>query len=329
MALAVAASTIAVGQPVESLVLRCDGKIATIAGTRGHDVIEGTPDADVIVGLGGNDRIAGLGGDDVICGGRGDDTLTGGPGDDVLHGGAGTDALAGSSGDDDLYGGQAADSLRGGRGHDRLFGGAGDDELRGGPGLDHLDPGPGSPSCIDQHENEWCATTSTGFAIAARPSETFGSDGAVLRLRVEVEAATGIDPVTVGDQVDRILADPRGWTTGDRRFRRVTGDAEVRVVVATPNSVDRACAPLRTNGWLSCRSRSTLWLNADRWTGAVAHWTSSLDEYRAYLLNHELGHALGYGHVGCPAAGAPAPVMMQQTKSVGSCEPNGWPFPSG
>ena len=67
-------------------------------------------------------------------------------------------------------------------------------------------------------------------------------------------------------------------------------------------------------------------LNVRRWDHGAADF-SDLGTYRTYLVNHEVGHGLGRGHVGCPASGAPAPVMMQQTKSTGACVPNGWPYP--
>jgi hemolysin type calcium-binding protein len=58
----------------------CDGRIATIVGTSGNDVLKGTPGRDVVVGLGGDDTIYGYGQDDVICGGPGDDVIWAGAG---------------------------------------------------------------------------------------------------------------------------------------------------------------------------------------------------------------------------------------------------------
>ena len=44
------------------------------------------------------------------------------------------------------------------------------------------------------------------------------------------------------------------------------------------------------------------------------------------VVNHETGHWLGHGHLGCPGPG-PAPVMMQQSKGRGACSFNPWPLP--
>ena len=84
--------TSAIGQ------ILCDGRVPTILGTEGHDVIIGTEGPDVIHGLGTSDFIRGMGGDDVICGGDGADFLSGVGGNDSLYGGDGTDELKGGWG---------------------------------------------------------------------------------------------------------------------------------------------------------------------------------------------------------------------------------------
>ncbi len=74
-----------------ALRVRCNGKVVTIFGTSGVDILKGTPGDDVIHGLGGNDIIRGMGGNDTICGGDGNDKLDGGKGNDTLDGGKGND----------------------------------------------------------------------------------------------------------------------------------------------------------------------------------------------------------------------------------------------
>ena len=96
-------------------------------------------------------------------------------------------------------------------------------------------------------------------------------------------------------------------------------------VVAGEASTDRLCYPARTGGRYSCRSHNRVVINLMRWETGTEEYQSDLTTYRTYLINHEVGHFLGRGHVTCPGAGEPAPVMMQQTKGLGGCSPNGWP----
>jgi uncharacterized delta-60 repeat protein len=72
---------------------RCQGRRATIVGTRQGEKLTGTPRRDVISALAGNDVVRGFGGNDLICGGRGDDSLRGGKGLDKLRGGPGRNRL--------------------------------------------------------------------------------------------------------------------------------------------------------------------------------------------------------------------------------------------
>jgi hypothetical protein len=102
-------------------------------------------------------------------------------------------------------------------------------------------------------------------------------------------------------------------------------DADLRVIVATPTLTDKLCLPLDTGGELSCRVEDRVVLNAKRWMYAIPGYAGKVELYRSYLVNHEVGHALGHGHAPCPKPGAPAPVMMQQSKGLAGCLPNAWP----
>ncbi len=127
LAMVVGAAVALPPHPAAAVATLCGGKVATIVGTAGNDVLQGTSAGDVIAGLGGQDEIRGAGGDDVICGGDGADSLRGEAGDDVLLAGAARriDNRAGS--------GYQPDQLDGGRGDDTLDIGA--EPVDRGPGI--------------------------------------------------------------------------------------------------------------------------------------------------------------------------------------------------
>ncbi|WP_336216753.1 DUF3152 domain-containing protein [Nonomuraea sp. LPB2021202275-12-8] len=148
--------------------------------------------------------------------------------------------------------------------------------------------------------------------------------GAVVRYLVEVERGLPFDGRAFAAEVHRTLNDPRGWA----RFRRVARPpVRIRVALSSPHLTDRRCRPLRTGGDLSCWNGSRSVINALRWATGVPQYRGDLAAYRQYLISHEVGHGLGHHHTTCPGRGRPAPVMMQQSKSLGGCRPNPWPFP--
>ena len=143
----------------------CFGKIPTIFGTTGDDVIDGTAGPDVISGLEGNDVIRGKGGRDVLCGGEGNDRLDGGGGNDVLIGGDGNDRLKGRTG---------ADRAKGGPGNDTIFASPGNDREDGGLGVDLIDYKSASGVVVDL-----TAGTATGFGtdVVTNLEHVLGSPG--------------------------------------------------------------------------------------------------------------------------------------------------------
>ncbi|WP_245623364.1 DUF3152 domain-containing protein [Spirillospora albida] len=158
-----------------------------------------------------------------------------------------------------------------------------------------------------------------------------GTRGAIVRYMVEVERGLPMTGAEFAAQVHRVLNDPRGWGHGGRmRFVRVSrGPVRFRVALSSPALTDRMCAPLITGGQLSCRAGSRSVINARRYLQGAATYGRDLASYREYLINHEVGHALGHGHRTCPGPGRVAPVMVQQTKSLYGCRPGPWPHPKG
>jgi hypothetical protein len=160
-------------------------------------------------------------------------------------------------------------------------------------------------------------------------SGVFGS-GPLHGFTVEVEHGLPIDPQGFADQVVEVLSDDRSWIGVDGiSVQRVPpGSASFKVVLAGPDLTDELCAPLQTNGIYSCFNAGRSVINFYRWMKGASAYGDDLASYRQYVINHEVGHAFGHGHVVCPAADAPAPVMMQQTKGIAPCKQNPWPATS-
>jgi hypothetical protein len=193
---------------------------------------------------------------------------------------------------------------------------------------------------------------SRSFAIAPGGTEIIGTGSTLVPYQVEMENGitwTSRYPgFTVGDFAsiaDDVLRNPRGWTASNEHpvtdaaenmtdvswsFQRVSNSPAgvLRIRLSTPDTTDYLCGTvgLHTQGVYSCRYGNYLIINLRRWLTAAPGFNMGLTDYRNMVINHEMGHRLGFGHMKCPQAGTPAPVMMQETISLGGCLPNAYPF---
>lgn len=173
------------------------------------------------------------------------------------------------------------------------------------------------------------------FTYATGMSPVLGGVGTLRRYRVAVENGAGQDAGAFAAEVDAALGDRRrGWTaSGKLRLQRVPASwtAQFTVFLATPGTSEKMCAVagLSTERFTNCRVAGKVIINLARWWRAVPGYGAPLAEYRAYAVNHEFGHELGYGHEACPAVGRLAPVMQQQTLGLRGCRANGWPYVAG
>ncbi len=117
------------------------------------------------------------------------------------------------------------------------------------------------------------------------------------------------------------LNHPDGWSKYGYFFEPVERNENVLIRLSSPETIQSVCG-LPDN--LSCAELGGrhMYLNSDRWFHGSKASKLSLDDYRQYMISHEIGHILGHDHKACPCKGCPAPIMMQQTLGIGDCKPN-------
>lgn len=207
------------------------------------------------------------------------------------------------------------------------------------------------------------ATESSGNfkdVTVAHPRVGEGRRNAV---RYSVEIEDNIDVPSIGGErafaetVNSILVDPRGWTADPNfSFEAVPRDQNPTIVVqlSATGTAHQLCGNtlgMETSCFLSGRREGEpgrVIVSIARWVRGALPFEGDLGLYRQYLINHEVGHGLGYAvHEPCPRDGGIAPIMMQQTLSVSNdelheidsnevyqadgktCSVNGWPYPFG
>jgi hypothetical protein len=156
--------------------------------------------------------------------------------------------------------------------------------------------------------------------------------------RVDVEQGLGLDGALFAEAVQKTLNDDRSWAhSGARTFERIySGKPDFVITLASPGTTADWCAKSgldTTEDNVSCDSAATerVMINAYRWAQGSTTYGDRIHAYRQMLINHEVGHRLGYSHVTCDKNGELAPVMQQQTKFLDHdgirCRANPWPYP--
>lgn len=124
------------------------------------------------------------------------------------------------------------------------------------------------------------------------------------------------------------LNDSRGWSVGGSLGFKRAARGRFTITLASPEVLESFAGAGCTRVY-SCRVGPRVMINAERWMRATPTYPgpSLLHAYRQMVINHEVGHALGFGHANCDSALGLASVMQQQSKQLGGCERNRWPLP--
>jgi hypothetical protein len=162
--------------------------------------------------------------------------------------------------------------------------------------------------------------TAVGYRIPPRRTVTY---------RIETRGRITASVKEFARQAAETYADPRGWRNAGVVLERVRGASDFSLVLAEAGWLPRFSSTCSVQ-W-SCRAGRYVVINQMRWLGASPSWRGAgrtIRDYRNLVVNHETGHWLGHGHLGCPGPGRLAPVMMQQSKGLDGCRHNPWPLGS-
>lgn len=125
-------------------------------------------------------------------------------------------------------------------------------------------------------------------------------------------------------KIKSVLEDKRGWERLGYNFFYKEKNAKFKIKIVKEEKIIKTC---KFSG-LSCAdtSKNIIYINIKRWRNGSKLSKLSLDNYRTYMINHEIGHLIGRGHVKCGKSGSKIPVMVQQTLGISDCKPNPWPL---
>jgi Protein of unknown function (DUF3152) len=183
-------------------------------------------------------------------------------------------------------------------------------------------------------------------------------EGTAKSFTYTIEVEDGVDTTSVGGDeafarmVSETLANPKSWTHNPQfAFTRIdSGKPDFRVSLTSPMTVREGCGydiPLEASCYNPAYQddQPRVFINEARWVRGAVPFQGDIGSYRQYVINHEVGHAIGYQHhEPCGDDGALAPVMMQQTFSTSNdddarfdpesvkadgktCRFNPWPYP--
>ncbi|NNG97553.1 DUF3152 domain-containing protein [Gordonia araii NBRC 100433] len=188
--------------------------------------------------------------------------------------------------------------------------------------------------------------------VAGKPKKA-GTGARLFTYTVEVEDGLVAHDFS-GDRafasmVEATLANKKSWIGGGKvSFQRVGpgNNPDLRISLTSTNTA-RALCGYQIKLESSCFYPPThqVIINEARWVRGAISFAGDTHSYRQYLINHEVGHGIGYeAHEPCKQDGALAPIMMQQSFGTAnkdimaldpdmnanralSCKPNPWPFP--
>ena len=128
--------------------------------------------------------------------------------------------------------------------------------------------------------------------------------------------------------IKQVLSEPKGWKSKGYSFHEADSkdsDAwDFQMSFLTDKNIVEKYSE-RWSGYSVCENQKFIYFNLDNWKSGAKSGYTDIRDYQRYLINHEVGHVLGYGHIDpkmhCKK-GNRASVMSQQTIGQFGCTPS-------
>jgi hypothetical protein len=145
---------------------------------------------------------------------------------------------------------------------------------------------------------------------------------------VEFSNSLSLKKNKIINKIQDVLTNKKGWSKlgYNFNFMDVNTNPHFCIKIVPESTIVRIC---KFKG-LSCAdsNTNTIYININLWRKGSSKSKLNLEDYRTYLINHEVGHILGKQHIdkNTLKPRTKAPVMIQQTLGINDCIPNCWPL---
>ena len=128
---------------------------------------------------------------------------------------------------------------------------------------------------------------------------------------------------------NQYIQDKRGWAGHNYSFEETETNPAIKIFFKRSSYINEKFkgSPHVKNMSVTSYGQNPIeiYFNLDNWENPPKNFTGDRETYRRYLIQHEFGHAIGFGHAERPEinSGKRCPVMLQQTKhTMPYCTPN-------
>jgi predicted Zn-dependent protease len=150
----------------------------------------------------------------------------------------------------------------------------------------------------------------------------------ILYYKIEFDNTLNLKRNLIINKIVEILNNKKGWYKLGYKFHYLETEEKKSnnfiIKIVPQHFIEKECS---MKG-LSCAdtSKNIIYINFNRWKNGSSKSKLNVQDYRVYLINHEVGHILGRSHNKCGNPNTKVPVMVQQTLGIQKCKPNPWPL---